>query len=443
MLDCGRVLWKEGMFLEPQHFQISDLLLEGRVSNRIVELQPYSFGFSLIEIDHKLLENDIFSIKRCKGIFPDGTWFNHISENDSILRKNFSGFCSPETQRLDVFLTLADRKNFEVYSSVPKRYRSRYFSISDEFSDSGIKEIEFGIPDYQITFGNEAMDGCTSLKIAVLQRSRNGKMEIDNTFIPALLSIGASGYLLELVSSVLEVLIANVNQLSMLRKETSNGISSFSSSDENSFRLMYALCSGIPLLNQYFQSRCVHPFTLFSHLLFILGSLKAFDSKLEFDRLVLYKHGASGEAFRTVIEKIVQILNAGVSSGCEVLNLEQSNASSYYCQYNSSKLRNYTMYLGVSAKTEEKELIISVLQRLKVCSRENLELLITSALPGLPLIHAKWLPENLPSKQGFIYFTIEKDGHLWKSIEASRTIGVYFPNRYENLQIELIALKDR
>src|SRR5258708_4098183 len=51
----NKVVWSEGMFLRPQHFQQQDRYVEKLVRSRIAELAPHPWGISQLEINRELL----------------------------------------------------------------------------------------------------------------------------------------------------------------------------------------------------------------------------------------------------------------------------------------------------------------------------------------------------------------------------------------------------
>ena len=69
----NRVVWSEGLFLQPQHFQQQDRYLERYIESRCQALIPYSWGFTEIEIERDYLRIGKFGLRRASGVFPDGT----------------------------------------------------------------------------------------------------------------------------------------------------------------------------------------------------------------------------------------------------------------------------------------------------------------------------------------------------------------------------------
>ena len=71
----NRVIWSEGLFLQPQHFQQQERYLERYVETRCQALVPHSWGFTEIEFERDFLSIGKAALRRAAGVFPDGTPF--------------------------------------------------------------------------------------------------------------------------------------------------------------------------------------------------------------------------------------------------------------------------------------------------------------------------------------------------------------------------------
>src|SRR5690606_37377620 len=71
----SRVVWSEGMFLNPQHFQQQDRYLERYIDNKCSAFGGYAWRVQDFELDPQLLTLGIISLLRGKGTFPSGTPF--------------------------------------------------------------------------------------------------------------------------------------------------------------------------------------------------------------------------------------------------------------------------------------------------------------------------------------------------------------------------------
>src|SRR5580765_1642466 len=79
----NRVIWSEGLFLQPQHFQQQERYFERYVEARCHALVPHSWGFTAIEFERDLLSIGKVALRRATGVFPDGTPFQ-LPDDDPL-----------------------------------------------------------------------------------------------------------------------------------------------------------------------------------------------------------------------------------------------------------------------------------------------------------------------------------------------------------------------
>ena len=68
----SKVLWTEGLFLQPHHFQQSDRYMEAMVGGLARRVRPYCWGLSQLEIDDEVLKVGQFALKGIAGLTHDG-----------------------------------------------------------------------------------------------------------------------------------------------------------------------------------------------------------------------------------------------------------------------------------------------------------------------------------------------------------------------------------
>src|SRR5438067_10637852 len=71
-----KVIWSEGMFLQPQHFQQHDRYVENLLESRVGPAAPHGWGFSRLALDESALTLGRLALSSAAGIFPDGTPFD-------------------------------------------------------------------------------------------------------------------------------------------------------------------------------------------------------------------------------------------------------------------------------------------------------------------------------------------------------------------------------
>ncbi len=447
MFVSDKILWKEGLFLQPQHLQQAERFLLNSMQARFSTYNQYYYGFSNLEISTDALLNNSFTITSAQGILPDGTIFS-IPDTSAVPHpRNFKDLFPLKENTLEVYLALPmvipGRASLAEQSAASStaRYTSSVQSVHDEVYGLQTKDIEVGKTNFTILFGNETRDNFTSMQIAQLTRTQNGQIGLDKTFVPPLLHLSASQVQNMMMRSLLEMLIGKSNNLSQGRKQLKGGFAEFTTSDSTPLALLQTINTYLPIINHYNYNLNTHPYELYLILLQFTGALCTFSSTVSVTALPQYDHGNLSKTFEQLNFIIREILRADISAGCVQIPINEISSATYLANITDQKLFEVAnFYIGVQADIHEKELIIGSLTRIKMSSRNQLDKLIQSAMPGLPLMHAATPPKELSSKPGFAYFSLNQRNSFWDTIKSTGTIAVYFPNNYPNLKLELLAV---
>ena len=71
----NKVMWTEGMFLQPQHFQQQDRFAARQLDSRFAAGQAWPWGFSSLQVDDAALLQGKVMITAARGVMPDGLAF--------------------------------------------------------------------------------------------------------------------------------------------------------------------------------------------------------------------------------------------------------------------------------------------------------------------------------------------------------------------------------
>lgn len=447
MADTSKVVWKEGMFLHPHHFQQAERFLLNTFETRFRACLPYGYGFSRIELDRDALVNGLIGFTSIAGIFPDGTVFEIPGQGSLPPSRPVADRFATDQQRLTFFLALPryvlGRENVVTGLSGSARFSGTSETVCDDTAPARKKEIEVGSLNLSLLFEGEKLDDYVVLQAGVLVRNASGQVVVQESYVVPLVSIGASKVVLNGIRGLLEVLFAKISLLSQGRKQIAGGLAEFSDKNTSSLHLLQILNTYTPLLAHMVYTERAHPFDLFTTLTQITGALCTFSTEFTIKSLPRYEHDRFGEVIALFTKQIRSVLSADIAAGCVAYTVQQINPATYEVKIDDEKmLQAARFFLSVSAGVPEKELIVGVLQRVKMCARERLDLLIASAMPGLQLMHTIRPPEGLSTKPGVLYFSIDKSSEFWQSIILSKNIAFYFPNNYANLHMEILALKE-
>ena len=82
MNRSSKVLWGEGLFLRPQHFQRQDLYHESRLAEMSRAIHPYLWGVRSLKFDTEALSGGILRVTELNAILPDGEFINAPGGDD-------------------------------------------------------------------------------------------------------------------------------------------------------------------------------------------------------------------------------------------------------------------------------------------------------------------------------------------------------------------------
>lgn len=68
------LFWHQGLFLQPQHFQLLDLAFQSHLTPYRYFIQPFFWGIGEIEIQRAALGTRSFNLIKGDFLFPDGTY---------------------------------------------------------------------------------------------------------------------------------------------------------------------------------------------------------------------------------------------------------------------------------------------------------------------------------------------------------------------------------
>jgi len=446
MRQLRPVIWAKGTFLTPQHLQAQDRFVESTFRFRLEALNFCPWGFSELRVRHEALAEGNFAVSRAVGILPDGLPFEIPESDPAPAPKPLAPFFDAEQNSIDIYLAIPSEREYALNVSVTKqnadtRYLAEVVEVRDENSGATEKPIQLARKNFRLLLEGESREGNTTLRIARVRRTAAGTFELDTTFVPPLLNIEASDYLLSLLRRLVEILGAKSSILSGTRRQKSKSLADFTAADIANFWLLYTVNSHFPILRHIYETRKGHPDSAFRVLTSLAGALTTFSMKIQPRDLPSYDHDELGTCFTALDGELRTLLETVVPSNYVSLSLKPVQPSIYATTLDDDKyLLGTKMYLAVSAEMGEADLIKRVPQLIRVCSASQIEHHVRHALPGIQLTHLTKPPGAIPMKLKFHYFVLNQSGPAWEAIGRSRNFGAYVPSDIPNPQLELIIL---
>ena len=115
----SKVVWSEGMYLAPQHFQTQNHFLESAIQFRFAASQYANWGVTRLEIDSDALSNGLFRLNQCAGVMPDGELFEMPETDELPPSRSVADHFPPNRQSLDVFLAIPENRVRAANVSIP------------------------------------------------------------------------------------------------------------------------------------------------------------------------------------------------------------------------------------------------------------------------------------------------------------------------------------
>ncbi len=81
MFARNRVIWSEGLFIKPQHFQQHQRYSEYLLEERLTSVSKYLYGIAELSLNPEYLAFGRIAIERAVGVMPDGTAFRIPQED--------------------------------------------------------------------------------------------------------------------------------------------------------------------------------------------------------------------------------------------------------------------------------------------------------------------------------------------------------------------------
>lgn len=437
------------MLLTPHHFQQWDNYYEDLLNSRVRSTLPFEYGIIDLKVNQEAINNGEFQITNCHAVLPDGLMINVPDAEGVPDLRPIGDHFHPEAEKLGVHLAIPAKKigeaNYQANGAERNanvRYLQEGALVKDETSGTNEQPVAYAKSNLRLIFDDELRDGFTSMKIAELERTPTGQLKISENYIPPILKASASMWLVNMLRQLVEVLITKSSSLGEQRRQKNASLADFTTSEVAVFWLLHTINSSIPAMSHYFRSPLLHPEELYKEMIKLVGQLLTFSIEEHPKDIVKYDHDDLYFTFSTLSAQLRELLETVIPSRCVPIPLEKTRETLYVGRVEDERLfKNAGFYLGVKAKLAESKLMEGVPRVVKIGSRDVIDTIIGSALPGVVLTHASPPPAPIPTRMGFQYFMLDTIGPYWDGIKGSKVISIYVPEDIPDEKLELYAVK--
>ncbi|MEE9398201.1 MAG: type VI secretion system baseplate subunit TssK [Methylococcales bacterium] len=440
----NKVIWTEGMFLRPQHFQQQDRHFQSWTESRCSGLRPFGWGFTALEIDQQLLALGKFAVVSCRGIFPDGTPFNIPDD-----------FSPPTPLEIPT-----DCKNEQIYLALPvERVTGRELStenVDDELSRYRLQEID--AKDFHSTLSNseatiqsgnlwtrfrlsrQDQGAFVTIPIAkIIERNTDGQIDLDDHFIPTSLHCQAAQRLHDYIEEIEGLLHHRGEAIATrLGSPGAGGVGEIVD-----FLLLQIINRYEPLFVHYRILEQLHPETLYSIMVQMAGELATItQSNRRPNAYPPYTHDVLNDSFDPLVAAIRASLNWETEARAMPIPLEERKYGIRTADIHDRELlQSAEFVLAVTADVATDKIHSQFPHQVTIAPVEKLRDLVMTHTPGIELRVLSVAPRQIPYHAGFTYFELEKSHALWKELEETGAIAMHFAGDYPGLDLEFWAIR--
>ena len=448
MIQSPKILWGEGLFLRPQHFQQQDAYHEWRLAQMSRLLHPYAWGVRHIKVDLDALQTGLLRLLELQVVLPDGELFNAPAEDElpppvalSSLTQDGAGDALFHLAMAPVRSSGTNMASTPDEADTAVRYFRTPIQSADAFTDAVAAELVVLRKSARLLPDSAPRAHLVTLPLVRLRKTSTGGFELDGRFMPPSLSIQSSPALFLNLRRLLDVLQAKVDALYGMHREPSKNIIEFRSGDVASFWLLHTASAAFAGLSHLSRHAALHPERLFEKLLELAGALMTFSKSFTLADLPAYDHGNPGPGFTRLDQIVRELLETVISIRYFAITLNETQPSFHLGRLDAEQITPQTqLYLGVSATMAPAELVEVVPQRFKIGAPDDVEKLVLSAMPGVRLVHAPQVPAAVPVRPGSYYFSLEPRGMLYERMLQAHALTVYAPSGLQDLRLELVAV---
>ncbi|MCL1826164.1 MAG: type VI secretion system baseplate subunit TssK [Betaproteobacteria bacterium] len=443
MSYINKVVWSEGMFLRPQHFQQQERYVESYVQRCVTSFTGFFWGFSALEIDPNALMQGKIVVNRAKGVMPDGTPFD--LNKDKIQPLEF--VVPPGAKSVKVCLVLPSLRDgaesviYDESDTSAARFRAVAFKIEDG-NESGAEEaeIQVGRPRFQLKLETDVPNGWMAMgMLKVVERRTNNELRIDSEYIPPTLHCSAQEKLAGFVREILGLLDQRGGALAARLSGGGRG----GVSEVGDFLLLSFINRWHPLIEHLTKVEPLHPERLYANLICLGGEMGSFSAaNKRAPKYLEYVHDNLQATFSPLMDDLRKALAIVLDQTVISIELELKKFGVRIAVIpDRSLLKQASFVLAMNANMPPEKIQAQFPAQTKIGPVEKIRDLINLQLGGVPLRPLPVAPRELPYHAGFSYFEIDTRHELWQDMEKSAAMALHIAGDFPGLALECWAIR--
>lgn len=456
------IFWHQGLFLQPQHFQHSDMLHQQRQALIAGYTSPYPWGVVSVDIDEEALQARQIRLRGLSLLMRDGSLVRYPG-NAMLESRRFSldELADGRTVYIGLHRMMQGQANVCVVDHADQAASAQTrmaatadpVVVADAYAEGPEGQLDLMTYVLRLFWDDEVADMGQYDVLPVLRIEQDGDMaRLQRQFIPPCLNIAASPTLVEQLRQIRDEISGRARQLEVF-KPTS--VARTEDMDANHVSLLMALSvlnRYGPLLNHALESPHSHPWQVYGMLRQLVGELSTFSDRYDMmgnardgtAHIPAYHHDDMAPGLSAVGTLVRVLLNEIAAAPEMLVRLEPSGPSEgLYAALLPEGFfgKRHRYHLLVHGDLEAEDLAQALSRDLKLCAPQDMETLVTHSLAGVELMHLAEPPRGIPRRSGALYFYIDPLSEAWGHVEEAGEIALFATGAPADLQVELIVSK--
>lgn len=437
-----KVVWSEGMFLRPQHFQQQERYLEFFSHARALAAEPYFWGFRELVLDVEALALGKIALLSAVGVFPDGTPFSFPGQDVGIAPLEVDKSCKDEC----IYLALPMRRaSATELGFTNAQALARYTAEDAELLDSNEGAGEPAIAQVahmraQLIAASDLSDSWLRLGVVrVVERRNDGTVVLDARFIPPSIAYGQSQLLHAMVDDIAGLLLQRGEALAARVQQPGRG----GIAEVGDFMMLNIINRWQPKITHLRDHQILHPERIYGHLLELAGELSTFtrEQRRPIDYPV-YDHDAPSQPFEVVVNDIRRSLSMVLEQNAIPIELHERQYGVRVGMIpDPSLVKQASFVLAVFADLPTDVVRTRFPTQVKIGPVEKIRDLVNLHLPGVRLQPMPIAPRELPYHANYNYFQLDTTHELWGQLERSGGVAMHVAGDFPSLRMEFWAIK--
>ena len=443
MSEFNKVVWSEGLFLRPQHFQQQDRFFERYVETRCAQLRSHTWGFTELELEPDLLAIGKIGVRRASGVFPDGTPFRMPEDEPLPAPLELGSQVRDQLVTLAIPLRRAGSLDAGRGNGVDGLVRHSIAELETNDSSAGSPAtalLEVAALRSRLLLASEPGEAYARIPTAhVVECRADRQVLLDDRFIPTVLDARCSTRLATFTAELQGLLHQRGEALAGRVAATGRG----SAAEIAEFLLLQIVNRYEPLVAHLVSSGLVHPEDLYRVCLSAAGELATITTASKRPpSFGTYQHERLRESFEPVVLALRSALSAVLEQAAIPIPIEPKKFGiSVATVVDRTLFESAVFILAARADMQTEDFRRRFAVQLKMGPVERIRDLVNLQLPGVPVSAMPVAPRQIPFHAGFVYFEVDQANELWQQLRTSGGIGMHVAGEFPGLKMEFWAVR--